>query len=148
MHKQLNLKPEFVERMKKLLEPEDFEVYKKSLEEKPLISIRCNTLKISPESLKKRLEIKGWKISQPWKNYPEVFIVDGKFVTQEEADETEKRLMDRGIGINIRKDFYDKIADKNKVINNESSKLSEPDDGLGCEKGQILINLEPGELGR
>ena len=147
MHKKLELKPAFVERMQKLLNPADFGRYKKSLEEKPIISFRCNTLKISPENLKKRLEEKDWKISQPWKNYPEVFIVDGKFVTQEEADEIEKRLMNKRIGINIRKDNLND-ADKNKVINNESSKLNEPDDGIGCMKGKIPISLEPGELGR
>src|SRR3989344_4415679 len=147
MHKKLELKPAFVERMQKLLNPADFGRYKKSLEENPIISFRCNTLKISPENLKKRLEEKGWKINQPWKSYPEVFVVEGKFVNEDEAEEIEKRLMDRKIGINIRKGDISNI-DKNKFINSKSSKLNEPDDGVGCMKGQILINLEPGELGR
>lgn len=74
--KPLNLKPEFVERMNKLLSPPDFGRYKKSLEEKPSVSIRCNTLKIHPEELKIRLESYGWKLSQPWPDNPEIFVVE------------------------------------------------------------------------
>lgn len=67
-------KPLFVERMKKLLGKE-FETYMKSLESEPLTSIRCNTLKITPYDLKKRLENKGWIIVQPFKNQPEIMII-------------------------------------------------------------------------
>ncbi len=71
------MKPEFERRMKLLLSDEkDFEEYKKILRVFPVNSIRCNTLKISPEKLKNRLEKKGWKISQLWKNYPEVMIIE------------------------------------------------------------------------
>jgi len=52
------------------------EEYLKILKVAPVKSFRCNTLKISPSDLKKRLEEKGWKISQPWKKYPEVMIVE------------------------------------------------------------------------
>jgi len=38
--------------------------------------IRVNTLKISPVDLKKRLEGKGWKITQPYEEFPEVLIID------------------------------------------------------------------------
>lgn len=69
-----DLKPLFLERMKKLL-ADDFDSYLKILKQEPVRSIRCNTLKITPENLKKRLE-KKWKIIQPWKNNPEVMIVD------------------------------------------------------------------------
>ena len=72
------LKLLFEERMKKLLEPADYGRYKKILNQPILRSIRCNTLKISPDELKKILENKNWKIYQPWKNYPEVMIVNGK----------------------------------------------------------------------
>jgi len=73
------LKPLFVERMKSLFENEkDFKEYLEILKKEPVRSIRCNTLKISPAELKKKLEDKGWKISQPWKEYPEVMIVEGK----------------------------------------------------------------------
>ena len=42
-------------------------------------SIRCNTLKISPEKLKQRLEKNyNWIIKQPFENFPEIMIVEGK----------------------------------------------------------------------
>ena len=67
------IKPLFVERMQKLLSDKtDFNKYIKILNEPPRKSIRCNTLKISSEELLKRLEKKGWKISQPFKNNPEI----------------------------------------------------------------------------
>jgi tRNA (cytosine49-C5)-methyltransferase len=73
-------KPLFLERMKKLLPDEkDFDSYMKILKVEPVRAIRCNTLKISPGDLKKRLEAKGWKIRLPFPNYPEIMIVDGKW---------------------------------------------------------------------
>ena len=61
------LKPLLAERMKELLgEGKDFQSYLDSLKTQPRKSIRCNTLKITPEELKKRLTIKGWKIKQPF----------------------------------------------------------------------------------
>jgi NOL1/NOP2/sun family putative RNA methylase len=83
MFKKLTLKPLFIERMQKLLNPSDFEKYKKSLEELPLRSIRCNTLKTSPSELKNRLEKYGWKLSQPWKNNPEVFVIESELLPGE-----------------------------------------------------------------
>jgi NOL1/NOP2/sun family putative RNA methylase len=71
------MKPLFKERIKKLL-GDDFSKYEKILKIPPVRSIRCNTLKISPEKLKQKLNEKGWKISQPWKDYPEIMIVEGK----------------------------------------------------------------------
>lgn len=71
-------KPEFLEKMKKLLSQADFEKYERIIQEPLLNSIRCNTLKISPDELKKNLEEKGWKIKQLWKNYPEVMIVENE----------------------------------------------------------------------
>lgn len=78
MHKKLELKPAFIERMRKLLDESDFEKYIKSLDQDTQVSIRCNTLKISPKELLKRLEEKGWKISQPWKNNPEIMMIDSE----------------------------------------------------------------------
>jgi tRNA (cytosine49-C5)-methyltransferase len=72
-----SMKPEFKQRMQKLLpEKEDFQDYLKILKIPPVRSIRCNTLKISPEKLKSRLEKKDWKIKQPWKSNPEVMVVE------------------------------------------------------------------------
>ncbi len=67
-------KPLFLERMKELLK-EDFDEYLKVLKVPILNSIRCNTLKISPKELRKRLEEKGWIIEQPFKNYQEMMII-------------------------------------------------------------------------
>lgn len=73
----INLKPEFEERMRKLL-GDDFGKFLRSLEDEPLRSIRVNGLKISVNELKKKLEAKGWKIRQPVKNHPEVIVVDSE----------------------------------------------------------------------
>ncbi len=71
------LKPLFLERMQKLLsDKKDFQDYLDILKIPPVRSIRCNKLKIFPDKLKKKLEDKGWKIKQPWKNYPEVMVVE------------------------------------------------------------------------
>ncbi|MEK6741732.1 MAG: RsmB/NOP family class I SAM-dependent RNA methyltransferase [Nanoarchaeota archaeon] len=79
MRPPLELKPLFLERMKKIFNNEkDFEEYLKVLGVEPVRSIRCNTLKISPEDLKKRLEEKGWKISQPFHENPEIMIVENE----------------------------------------------------------------------
>lgn len=76
------MKPLFRERMQKLL-GEEFEKYEEFVKKPILKSIRCNTLKISPEELKKKLEEKGWKISCPWENYPEVMIVENQLMPGE-----------------------------------------------------------------
>jgi len=75
--KVLQPKPLFLERMQKLLpDKKDFQNYLDILKIPPVRSIRCNKLKISPKELKKKLEDKGWKIKQPWKDYPEVIVVE------------------------------------------------------------------------
>lgn len=71
-------KPLFVERMKLLLKDEEdvrrfFETAKTTGKK----SIRANTLKISPEKLKKRLENYGWKINQ-LKDYPEIMQIQSE----------------------------------------------------------------------
>jgi tRNA (cytosine49-C5)-methyltransferase len=70
-------KPLFLERMKKLL-GKDFDSYMEILNTQPVKSFRCNTLKISPEDLKKRLEGKGWKIKIPFEKFPEIMIVESE----------------------------------------------------------------------
>lgn len=107
----------FIERMKSLL-GEDFKDYQEILEKEPVRSIRVNILKISPENIKKRLEKKGWKIKQPWKDYPEVMIIEGK------------------------------IINKNKVNEKRGDNKISLMEGGGVDSGKSLIELEPGELGR
>ena len=69
----------FVERMKKLLPDEqDLTKFMSIIHEKPKNWIRCNTLKITPEELKKKLEEKGWKISQKFKDYPEMMLIENE----------------------------------------------------------------------
>lgn len=83
--KRPELKPLFVERMKDLLSDEgDLKKYLEIINYEPVNSIRCNKIKISPEKLKTRLEEKyKWKISQPWKEYPEVMIIDSNLLPGE-----------------------------------------------------------------
>ncbi|MFA5992619.1 MAG: RsmB/NOP family class I SAM-dependent RNA methyltransferase [Candidatus Pacearchaeota archaeon] len=79
----LEPKPRFLERMKELLSDEkDFEEYLKVSQTYPVNSIRCNTIKISADELKKRLE-KKWKINQPFKEYPEVMIIESELLPGE-----------------------------------------------------------------
>lgn len=80
-------KPKFVERMNMLLtDPKDNKAYWDILKINPVVSIRCNTLKITPEKLIEKLKEKTWTISQPWKDYPEVMIIDGKTPTGHEHE--------------------------------------------------------------
>ena len=65
----------FIDRMEALLgKAEADEFFEISYTPTPN-SIRCNTLKISPDELKARLEGYGWKIKQPFDEFPEVMIV-------------------------------------------------------------------------
>jgi len=74
MKQNFNPKPIFIERMKNLL-GKDFNNYQKVIYHLPEKSIRANTLKISPEELKKKLEKKSWIIEQPFKKHPEIMII-------------------------------------------------------------------------
>lgn len=71
----LNLKPLFVERMKKLL-GEDFKDFLEIIEKKPKNIIRCNTLKTNPIELKEKLQDNNWKIYQPYENHQEIMIIN------------------------------------------------------------------------
>jgi len=80
-------KPLFVERMTKLLdENKDRNEYWKIVKIEPVNSIRINTLKISPEKLKKKLENYGWVLKTPWESNPEILIVLGKTPTENEEE--------------------------------------------------------------
>jgi len=62
--------------MRKLLpDQSDFESYSEIIHKPRINFIRCNTLKISPGELKKRLTKKGWKTKQPYKKHPEIFLI-------------------------------------------------------------------------
>jgi NOL1/NOP2/sun family putative RNA methylase len=86
-------KPLFIERMQKLLPGEkDFKSYLKILEEYPVNSIRCNTLKITINELRKRMEEKGWKVKQPFKDFPEVMIIESSLAPGELGRSLEHQL--------------------------------------------------------
>jgi len=76
MKRNYTAKPLFLERMRDLLN-RDFENYLEIIKKEPESFIRANTLKISPEELKKRLEQKKWSIKQPFREYPEIMLVEG-----------------------------------------------------------------------
>ncbi len=67
------LKKEFETRMKKLL-GKNYPFFLKTIKKKPRKFIRVNTIKISPDKLKKRLKRK-WQINQPLQNHPEIIEV-------------------------------------------------------------------------
>ena len=72
-------KDKFVERIKLLLDDEkDVEEFFKYCITVPKKAIRANTLKITPDELRKRLEGYGWKVKQPFKDFREVMIVESE----------------------------------------------------------------------
>lgn len=76
-------KEKFIERMKILLSSEeDKKNFFETAKTKPKKSIRVNTLKISPDKLKKILEKKGWKIREI-KDHPEIIIIDSDLMPGE-----------------------------------------------------------------
>jgi NOL1/NOP2/sun family putative RNA methylase len=116
------LKPLLAERLKLLMpDKEDFNSFLEILKKPTQNSIRCNTLKISPEELKERLEKKGWKISQPFIEYKEIMIVDGKIANE-------------------------KITDSH--INNKHQSASAVPGASAKDSENKLQDLAPGELGR
>ena len=81
---QLEPKPLFADRMKNLLEnSQDYDKWLEYSRRQPINSIRCNTLKTSPKELKERLESKGWEISQPFPEYPEIMIIKSNLLPGE-----------------------------------------------------------------
>lgn len=113
----------YFERMKSLL-GEDYEKYLEKLKEDLPRTIRVNTLKITPEKLKKKLESKNWKIKQPFKSNPEIMIVEGKISDDSETGEENNTFVnsDKGGRLGLR--------------------------GGDSNQNNNLIDLGPGELGR
>jgi len=70
-------KEEFVKRIESLIGKKEAKEFFEICYTQTPNSIRCNTLKIKPKELKKRLEGYGWKITEPLNGYPEILIVDG-----------------------------------------------------------------------
>lgn len=78
-------KPKFIERIGNLLDnnEEDIKAFFETAKTQPKKAIRCNTIKISPDELKKRLEKYGWKIQQPFKEYPEIMQIQNNLLPGE-----------------------------------------------------------------
>ncbi len=105
-YRNLEPKPLFQERMKKLLQ--DYDKWISVSYTEPVNSIRCNTLKITPEDLKSKLEKKGWKISQLSSHpetskskdfdshrenlFPEIMIIENKLLPGEIGNSEEHLL--------------------------------------------------------
>ena len=69
------MKPLFQERMQLLLpDPQDFDAFEKIVHTGPRNFIRCNTIKITPAELLKRLHLK-WTVIQPYPDYPEIMLI-------------------------------------------------------------------------
>ena len=69
-------KAKFVDRISKLLRnKQDADKFFEIAKTRPNKAIRCNTLKISPEDLMKRLDRRGWEVEQPFSDYPEIMII-------------------------------------------------------------------------
>jgi NOL1/NOP2/sun family putative RNA methylase len=69
-------KPGFVERMEKLLGKDGAKEFFDISYTKCPSSIRCNTIKMKPDELMRRLKDYGWVVRQPFAEFPEVMIVD------------------------------------------------------------------------
>ena len=82
----------FVERMETLLGKKEAKEFFDISYTKTPSSIRCNTLKISVEDLLKRLKAYGWKVRQPFKEFPEVMIIDSKLMPGEIGNAKEHLL--------------------------------------------------------
>ncbi|MBS3074338.1 RsmB/NOP family class I SAM-dependent RNA methyltransferase [Candidatus Pacearchaeota archaeon] len=71
------LKEKFVERIKNLLNGnDDYSKFLESIYCNPLNYIRCNTLKISPDELLSKLIARGWKVSQLYKDFKEIMLIE------------------------------------------------------------------------
>ena len=153
----MKLKPEFEQRMQELL-GKDYPAYCKVLDQRYLNSIRCNTLKISPDELKKMLEKeKKWKIRQPFENYPEIMVIEGKIINDNKDNENKENKMG---GKNNKKNINnsDKKYSALKDFSEESCPKADSEQydfqakrgKLGVVVGAVdgINTLEPGAIGR
>lgn len=86
------IKPGFQKRMEELLGVAEAKEFFEICYTKTPNSIRCNTLKISVNELKSRLEGYGWKIKQPLKGFPEIITIETK-LNPGEIGKTKEHLL-------------------------------------------------------
>lgn len=114
-HKMIPLKPRFEQYIKKIIPESEFEEFLKYCEKPTRKIIRCNTLKISPEKLKTRLN-ERWKVIQPYSSCPEIMIIESKLQPGELGKSIEHQIglyyvqelssMMSPIALNPRKEDY------------------------------------------
>jgi NOL1/NOP2/sun family putative RNA methylase len=86
-------KPLFIKRMEILLDNnEDLEKFLETSKTQPKKSIRINTLKISSKELISKLKNKGWNLSQPFSDHPEILIINNILEPGELGKTTEHLL--------------------------------------------------------
>ena len=78
LREKYKIKPRFRERMEMLVGKKDAEEFFEIAYYGSPSSIRVNTLKISVEKCKERLENYGWELNQPIKKHPEVMIIKSR----------------------------------------------------------------------
>jgi NOL1/NOP2/sun family putative RNA methylase len=86
------VKEEFRERMEKLIGKKDAKEFFDIAYYSSPNWIRVNTIKISVEDLKKRLEDYGWKLTQPIIGFPEVMKIESK-LSPGELGKTKEHLL-------------------------------------------------------
>jgi tRNA (cytosine49-C5)-methyltransferase len=92
------LKSLFEERMRRLLTDEkDFEAFNKIIHQRIQRWIRCNTLKIKPRELLRRLR-KKWNVKQPYSDFPEIMLIEGKLAHKPLSRLSTPKLEDLGPG--------------------------------------------------
>ena len=86
------MKPLFEKRMRTLLpDQSDFQEFEKIVHQSQAHFIRCNTLKISPSDLLKRLK-KKWSVKQPFPKFPEILLVNQNLLPGELGNSIEHIL--------------------------------------------------------
>lgn len=87
------LNPVFEKRIRLLLDDnDDFDNYYSASSKEPVSSIRCNTIKINPDDLLKKLRSKGWVVNQPFSSNPEIMIITNHLEPGELGKSTEHLL--------------------------------------------------------
>jgi NOL1/NOP2/sun family putative RNA methylase len=85
-------KPAFKERLQKIIsDKEDFKKFEEIVHTPPRNFLRCNTLKISPDELVKRLKEK-WNAVQPYPENPEIILIDQDLLPGELGNSIEHLL--------------------------------------------------------
>ncbi len=135
------LKPLLRERLKLLMpDTKDFEKFLEVIKQHPVNSIRCNKLKIQPNELLKRLKSKGWVVDQPFKSYPEIMIIEGKYA----RSQTNEINCDKD---NIKKNSSH-IKDNNEKLSNNKVSYINTEYKSASDNERELVDLGPGEIGR